>query len=224
MLAPKKRPKSPFWILRGTVDGHRVEVSRKWTTAVDARRAIPQVLAELSGGGDADKVPQSVFTVDDAIELYRELKPHARFLDGLSRYFAGMAVADINNAEMRRAANALPVRIWLLSAASSACKAAILRPQKAAVSESSSMPSSRLRRPPRACAVNAAASSRSPCPAIGSITERAPESSARCARSDPSGSPVKNCPSRLRCAGGRLSSKDRAEDLIAPTALVAGTA
>jgi integrase len=107
MLTPKKRPKSPFWILRGTVDGRRVEVSRKWNTAADARRAIPEILAEFRQACDADQAPQSIVTVDDAIRLYRELKPRARFLDSMARYFAGMAVASINNAEMRRAANAL---------------------------------------------------------------------------------------------------------------------
>jgi integrase len=107
MLAPKRRPKSPFWILRGTVDGKRVEVSRKWSTAAEARRAIPEVLAELSRPDSADPVVERPYTVGDAIRLYREINPDARFLDPVERYFDTVPVSDMNNADMRRAANVL---------------------------------------------------------------------------------------------------------------------
>ncbi|ORE90951.1 site-specific integrase [Aurantimonas sp. 22II-16-19i] len=103
MLEAKRRPKSPYWILRGTVDGRRVEISRKWTTAAAARRAIPGLLAELC----ADPSDQSGLTFDRALAVYLETRPDARFTAPLLRYFAGTLVADINNAEMRRAAAAL---------------------------------------------------------------------------------------------------------------------
>lgn len=103
MLTPKKRPKSPYWILRGTIDGKRVEVSRRWTTAADARRAIPGIIAEHT----ADKIGDEGLTFRQAAKLYREAKPNARFLGPLERFFASALVSDITNAEMRRAANAL---------------------------------------------------------------------------------------------------------------------
>lgn len=105
MLTPKKRPKSPYWILRGTIEGQRIEVSRKWTTAADARRAIPAILAEI--GHHANTTAQSQFTVSQALALYVEINPNARFLDPIERYFGEMAVADVTNAVMRSASNAL---------------------------------------------------------------------------------------------------------------------
>lgn len=103
MLEPKRRPKSPYWVLRGTVDGKRVEVSRKWTTAAAARRALPGVLAELS----SDQIGERGLTFTQAANLYLTAKPTARFIAPLLRYFSDTLVSEITNAEMRRAANAL---------------------------------------------------------------------------------------------------------------------
>lgn len=41
------------------------------------------------------------------MKLYKEAKPSARFIEPLERFFGNALVKDINNAEMRRAANAL---------------------------------------------------------------------------------------------------------------------
>lgn len=103
MLTPKRRPKSPYWVLRGTIDGKRVEISRKWTTAAEARRAIPDIIAEHT----ADQIGDEGLTFRQALKLYRTVKPNARFLDKLDRFFAKSLVRDITNAEMRRAANSL---------------------------------------------------------------------------------------------------------------------
>ncbi len=103
MLTPKRRPKSPYWVLRGTINGKRVEVSRKWTTAAEARRAIPDIIAEHT----TDQIGEGGLTFRQALKLYKEVKPNARFLEPLERFFGDALVSDINNAEMRRAANAL---------------------------------------------------------------------------------------------------------------------
>lgn len=103
MLTPKRRPKSPYWVLRGTINGKRVEVSRKWTTAAEARRAIPDIIAEHT----SDQIGEGGLTFRQALKLYKEVKPNARFLEPLERFFGDALVSDINNAEMRRAANAL---------------------------------------------------------------------------------------------------------------------
>ncbi len=103
MLTPKRRPKSPYWVLRGTIDGKRVEISRKWTTAADARRAIPGIIAEHT----SDEIGEGGLTFSQAKKLYLETKPDARFLANLDRFFADSLVSEITNAEMRRAANAL---------------------------------------------------------------------------------------------------------------------
>lgn len=103
MLTPKRRPKSPYWVLRGTINGKRLEVSRKWTTAAEARRAIPDIIAEHT----TDQIGEGGLTFRQALKLYKEVKPNARFLEPLERFFGDALVTDINNAEMRRAANAL---------------------------------------------------------------------------------------------------------------------
>ena len=81
----------------------RVEISRRWATAADARRAIPAILAEYT----ADQIGEEGITFRQALKLYKEVKPSARFLDPLERYFGDIPVRGITNAEMRRAANAL---------------------------------------------------------------------------------------------------------------------
>lgn len=103
MLIPKRRPKSPYWVLRGTIDGKRVEISRKWTTAADARKAIPGVIAEHT----SDEVGEGGLTFRQAKKLYLETTPNSRFLEPIDRFFGDCLVTDITNAEMRRAANAL---------------------------------------------------------------------------------------------------------------------
>lgn len=103
MLTPKRRPKSPYWVLRGTINGKRVEVSRKWTTAAEARRAIPSIIDEHT----ADPIDPRKLTFRQAKKLYLQAKPEARFLEALDRFFGDTLVTEITNAEMRRAANAL---------------------------------------------------------------------------------------------------------------------
>lgn len=103
MLTPKRRPKSPFWVLRGTIDGKRVEISRKWTTAAEARRAIPDIIAEHT----SDQIGEGGLTFRQAMKLYKEAKPNARFLEPLERFFTDSLVSEVNNALMRKAANAL---------------------------------------------------------------------------------------------------------------------
>lgn len=103
MLTPKRRPKSPFWILRGTIDGKRVEVSRKWTSQAEARRAIPSVIAEYS----ADPVQKSAVTFGEALDAYRKAKPSARFLDKIEAHFGEMLLSEITASTLREASEEL---------------------------------------------------------------------------------------------------------------------
>ncbi|WP_185982849.1 tyrosine-type recombinase/integrase [Aureimonas mangrovi] len=104
MLELKKRPKSPYWYARGTVQGRRVEISTKCTRLSDAKAKLPDLLAELCADTPGE---QANFTFATALKLYEDQNPNARFLEPLRRHFADTLVADINNATMRRAANAL---------------------------------------------------------------------------------------------------------------------
>jgi integrase len=106
MLKPVKRPNSPFYVARGTINGRQIERSTKTDNLRDARKACERIAAEIIAD-NASAVPQGKLTVSQAIALYRQQKPNARFLDKIERYFGKTLVKDVNNAEMRKAANAL---------------------------------------------------------------------------------------------------------------------
>ena len=103
MLTPKRRPKSPYWILRGTINGKRVEISRKWTSQAEARRAIPAILAEHS----ADPVQESPATFGEALTAYRQARPNARFLGAIETHFGEKLLSEITAAALREAADIL---------------------------------------------------------------------------------------------------------------------
>ncbi|UHD45515.1 site-specific integrase [Aureimonas altamirensis] len=104
MLELKKRPKSPYWVARGTIQGRRVEVSTKCKRLSDAKEALPGIIAELCADTDGEEDELSFVA---ALDLYEQQHPNARFLAPIRRYFADMLVSEITNAEMRKAANAL---------------------------------------------------------------------------------------------------------------------
>lgn len=104
MLKLTKRPKSPYYVARGTIDGKRVEVSTKCEKLADAKARLPGIIASLSAG-TVDQ--RSELTFMTALLAYEERKPKARFLSPLKRYFKDTLVSEITNAEMRKAAASL---------------------------------------------------------------------------------------------------------------------
>lgn len=104
MLKLTKRPKSPYYVARGTIDGKRIEVSTKRTTLPEARAELKRILAEVT----APPIPQGAeMTFAMAAQAYHEAKPAARFLDPLRRHFGLTPLSQITGTEMKRAANAL---------------------------------------------------------------------------------------------------------------------
>lgn len=104
MLKPVKRPKSPYYYARGTINGKRVEVSTECTTLPEARKACARIYAERAAGG-VEQGPSMSF--ETALRIYEREKPSARFLEPISAHFRGTLVSEINGAVMRHAANAL---------------------------------------------------------------------------------------------------------------------
>ncbi|MCB1420854.1 MAG: site-specific integrase [Notoacmeibacter sp.] len=102
MLKLVKRPNSPYWIARGTIDGRRIERSTGESDKAAAKRALTGIIAELTA---AAIDPETGITFAQAAALYLDHKPRARSIDRLILHFGDMPVADIRNAEMRRAAN-----------------------------------------------------------------------------------------------------------------------
>lgn len=106
MLKPVKRPKSSFYVARGTINGKRIERSTGQKTYAAAKRECEKIAAEIIAG-DAYSVPAGELTVRQAINLFRQAGRDTRFLDRIEKYFQDTPVADIRNAEMRAAANAI---------------------------------------------------------------------------------------------------------------------
>lgn len=103
MLTLVKRPGSPYWIARGTINGRRIERSTKESSKADARIILKEILAELTG----DQIGPSGLRFDQALAMYLTEKPDAKIRPAIVQYFGDMAVKDINLSEMRRAANKL---------------------------------------------------------------------------------------------------------------------
>ena len=105
MLKPVKRPNSPYYVARGTINGRQIERSTGCTKLADAREECKRLEAQILAR-DADPFSQNL-TVSAAITLYRNAGGDTRFLPAIERHLGPYPVAEINNAVMRRAANAL---------------------------------------------------------------------------------------------------------------------
>ncbi len=99
----KRDKKSPYWIVRGTFEGRRVEISTGTTVKAEARRKLDEIERGLRAGSNA----AGRLTFARALALYREHHPNARFLKPIEDYFGTMPAADITNAIMRKAAQAI---------------------------------------------------------------------------------------------------------------------
>ena len=89
-----RRPKSPNWILRGTLRGVRVEES----TGTDNKKIAEEIRAKR----EAEILAQSIYgrrattTFAEAALSYLENAGNKRFLDGAIRYFGTTPLAKID--------------------------------------------------------------------------------------------------------------------------------
>lgn len=108
MLTLTKRPKSPYWYARGTVNGVRVERSTGETSKPEARKKLASIIDELSA---VKSTPQPTdwreATFLAGVTAYLDNGRDGRFLDKLVEHFQGITLGNIDNAAMARAANAL---------------------------------------------------------------------------------------------------------------------
>src|SRR5262245_42897422 len=97
-----KRPKSPNWIIRGTVRRIRVEES----TGTDDKRRADEIRAKR----EAELFAQSVYgrraiaTFAEAALSYLEQGGSRRFLEPVIRHFGTTPLAQIDQAALDRAA------------------------------------------------------------------------------------------------------------------------
>lgn len=105
MLDLVRRPKSPYWIARGTIDGVRFERSTFETSKPEARRKLAEIVKELQAAPKPAGWADMSFA--RAMTAYVDAGRDARFLDRILEHFQSTKLAEIDNAAMSRAANAL---------------------------------------------------------------------------------------------------------------------
>lgn len=103
MLKLVKRPKSHFWIARGTINGRRITKSTGCSKKAEAERALQKIIADETG----DFIGQRGLTLDQAAAIYLDQGGCDRYLGKILNHFDGMCIADITKAEMRKASNIL---------------------------------------------------------------------------------------------------------------------
>jgi integrase len=97
-----RRPKSPYWIIRGTIRGIRIEES----TGVDNRRHAEEIRAKR----EAELIAQSVYgrravaTFAEAALSYLKQGGSRRFIEPIIRHFGTTALAAIDQDALDRAA------------------------------------------------------------------------------------------------------------------------
>jgi integrase len=104
-LQLKRRPKSPYWIIRGTIRGIRVEES----TGTGERRVAEEIRAKR----EAELLAQSVYgrrataTFAEAALSYLENGGSRRFLEPVIKHFSTIALAKIDQDALDRGARKL---------------------------------------------------------------------------------------------------------------------
>lgn len=107
MLTLTRRPKSPFWYARGTVNGVRVERSTGETSKPKAREKLSEILKEVEAQATPEAKDWRDITFAAAMIAYVDNGRDDRFLDKLLEHFQETRLGAIDNAAMARASNSL---------------------------------------------------------------------------------------------------------------------
>lgn len=103
MLKLVKRPKSPHWVARGTLNGRRITKSTGCSRKAEAERVLQKIIADETG----HIIGNEGITLDQAAAVYLEQGGCDRYLPRILTHFDGYLVSEIDKAEMRKAANIL---------------------------------------------------------------------------------------------------------------------
>lgn len=104
-LKLRKHRKSPFWQMRGTVAGRRVEQSTRTGNRAEAEEIRARWEAEL--WDRARHGPEVVATFAEAVNIYLDQGKSPRFLGPLLDYFATNRLKGIDQSAIDRAARAI---------------------------------------------------------------------------------------------------------------------
>lgn len=105
MLDLVRRPKSPYWIARGTINGVRFERSTFETSKPEARKKLAAIVSELQAAPKPTGWRDMSFA--RAMTAYADSGKDVRFLDRILEHFQSTKLSEIDNAAMSRAANAI---------------------------------------------------------------------------------------------------------------------
>lgn len=105
MLTLTKRPKSPYWIARGTINGIRIERSTGETSKPEARKKLEEIYRETQIAPEPSDWRDVTFA--RAMTAYIDNGHDLRFLGKLLEHFQETKLGNIDNAMMARAANSL---------------------------------------------------------------------------------------------------------------------
>lgn len=106
MLTLVKRPKSPYWIARGTVDGVRVERSTGEASKPEARKKLPAIIEEARAARRVARTWRDM-SFAESVTAYLNAGRDLRFVDRVLEHFQETPLGEIDNAAMARAANAI---------------------------------------------------------------------------------------------------------------------
>ncbi|MEN0088213.1 MAG: tyrosine-type recombinase/integrase [Pseudomonadota bacterium] len=103
MLKPRKRPNTPFYIARGTINGKRIERSTGASTEAAAWVRCAEIEAEERAG----EIGDLGITLIQAAAIFIEDRPEPFYLGKILAEIGDLPVAEINNGIMRRTARQL---------------------------------------------------------------------------------------------------------------------
>ena len=107
MLKLIKRPKSPYWIARGTIQGRRVERSTGETAKPAARQALERIIEEETTRVSPSSIAWQDRTFAQGMSDYLDGGGEARFMPRILEYIQETPLGEIDQAFMNRAAAAL---------------------------------------------------------------------------------------------------------------------
>lgn len=102
-LVPPRAGKSPYWYVRGTVAGSRIDRS----TGTGVKREAQEILKRIEAEFAARPVPGAPLTFASATLSYLQAGHDGRFLEPLLKHFGECPLGDVRQAEIDAAAVAL---------------------------------------------------------------------------------------------------------------------
>lgn len=107
LIPPGKRKGNPYWIVRGSIDGQRYEVSTETRDKKDAQRFKAQLETRILS---QQRCPDEPATVAEVISLYEQAKDapsQTAFLASIHEHMGRRVLADIRDADLVEARQAI---------------------------------------------------------------------------------------------------------------------